>query len=394
MTYETFENMEPDMDRLADDYLFSGKPPKAAAYKTGISASALMAMQFEPIRYVVSGYLAEGLTVLAGAPKIGKSWMALNIGVAVAGQRPAFGSVPCQHGDVLYLALEDNPRRLRGRLLKMGVRQAPERLTFCTSWPTLGEGAVAEIEAWAHQAESPVLVIVDVLAKVRDGANGRDSAYDADYRTLTGLQELAGKLGIAIVAVHHTRKMEADDPFDSVSGTRGLTGAADTVLVLKRDIGTARTVLYGRGRDIEEIETAFEFDRDIGTWHVIGAAADLAKTDERQAIRDVLANAAKPLNAREVSDILGKPYEAVRKCLTRMAHAGEVEKSGRGLFSCPNGPNVPNGTPGTPTWDNGTHGTGFSDSPQDDDGWIGESPSQLAARLKRVADREARRAPQ
>jgi hypothetical protein len=356
-----------DVQGLASSCL--EQPEHTAAFRSGISAQALMAMQFDPIRYVVDRYIAEGLTVLVGAPKIGKSWMSLNVAVAVAGNRPAFGSVPSQHGDVLYLALEDNHRRLRGRLLKMGVTTAPERLTFCTAWPSLGDGAVAEIEAWALQAAQPVLVIVDVLARVRDSANGRDSAYDADYRTLTGLQELSGRLRLAIVAVHHTRKMEADDPFDAVSGTRGLTGAADTVLVLKRDIGTGRTILYGRGRDIEEIETAFEFDRDIGTWKVIGVAADLARTDERQAIRDVLAGASKPLNAREVSDILGKPYDAVRKALARMAHAGEVEKTGRGLFACPNGPNVPIDPLHTTDWDNGTLGTGFSEYRDNDLDW-------------------------
>lgn len=378
MTFDTFEDIEPALERMTSDYTGEAVP----AFRSGITASALMAMQFAPIRYVVDGYIAEGLTVLAGAPKIGKSWMALNIAVAVASGKPAFGTVPCSHGDVLYLALEDNPRRLRSRMVKMGIQTPPERLTFCTSWPSLADGAVSEIETWAKAVENPVLVIVDVLAKVRDASNGRDSAYDADYRTLTGLQELAGKLGIAILPLHHTRKMDADDPFDSVSGTRGLTGAADTVLVLKRDIGTARTVLYGRGRDIEEIETAFEFDRDIGTWQVIGAAADLAKTDERQAIRDVLVNTDKALTAREISDILGKSYEAVRKTLTRMAHAGEIEKEGRGLYTCPKCPIVPNDTHAPPDWDIGTDGTGFYD-PDDNEGWIGQSPAETAARLAR-----------
>ncbi|MAF30479.1 MAG: recombinase A [Croceicoccus sp.] len=380
MTFEPLEGMDAMLDQMACEY--SGE--KLPAYRSGITASALMAMQFEPIRYVVNGYIAEGLTVLAGAPKIGKSWMALNIAIAVASGKPAFGTVPCSHGDVLYLALEDNNRRLRSRISKMGIGEPPERLTLCTSWPSLADGAVQEIEAWANAVKNPVLVFVDVLAKVRDSANGKDSAYDADYRTLTGLQELAGKLGIAIVPLHHTRKMEADDPFDSVSGTRGITGAADTVLVLKRDIGTGRTVLYGRGRDIEEIETAFDFDRDIGTWQVIGAAADFAKTDERQEIRDVLQDAGKALNAREVSDLLGKSYEAVRKTLTRMAHSGEIEKEGRGLYSCPNCPNVPNDADTPLDWDNGTDGTGYRKDPfdvrDDDDGWTGQSPAQSARR--------------
>lgn len=336
------------------------KPRRVPAWRRGVTAAALMAMHFDPINYVVPGYVAEGLTILAGAPKIGKSWMALGMALSIASGRPAFGSIPVDQGDVLYLALEDNPRRLKRRMHKMGVTIAPERLTLCTEWPGLDEGCVDEIGEWIASVERPTLIVVDVLSKVRPSDGGKDSAYDADYRTLTGLQTLAGAHGLAIVVVHHTRKMEADDPFDSVSGTRGLTGAADTVLVLRRDNGTPRTVLYGRGRDVEEIETAFEFDRDNGTWRIVGAAHEVGRTDERQSILNVLREGAKPMTARDISDILGKPYDAVRKTLARMAHRDEVGREGRGLYTCPNGPNVPSELVTIARWDNGTVGTGVS----------------------------------
>lgn len=128
------------------------------------------------------------------------------------------------------------------------------------------------------------------------------------------------------------------------------------------DIGTARTVLYGRGRDIEEIETAFEFDRDLGTWRILGAANDFAKTDERQAIREVLASYGHPMNARDISDILGKPYESTRKTLARMAHAGEVEKTARGLYTWPKYPKVPSGALHTYNRDIEIDGTGYNKS--------------------------------
>lgn len=346
------------------------KAEKAPLYLSGVSAADLAAKRFNPIRYIVPGYIAEGATLLAGSPKIGKSWMALGIALAVAGGRPAFGSIASEYGDVLYLALEDNERRLKKRLLHMN-QGTPERLTFMTEWPTMDAGAIDQLEAWVASAERPMLIVVDVLTKVRGMAKNGESAYEADYRALTGLQGLAGRHGLAVVIVHHTRKMEADDPFDSVSGTRGLTGAADSVLVLKRDIGTGpggRVTLYGRGRDIEEIETAFEFKRDNGTWGVVGAAHEVARTCERQTILDCLKNAANPMNARDISDLLGKPYEAIRKTLARMAHAGEVEKSGRGMYTCPIGPIVPDDPFAPNSWDIGTLGTadidqrGFGDA--------------------------------
>lgn len=143
------------------------------AWRRGISAAALMQMDFPPINYVVPDYVAEGLTLLAGAPKIGKSWMSLGLGVAIASGRPAFGSIPVDQGDVLYLALEDNARRLKRRLLKMGVTTPPERLTLCTDWPGLDEGCVDEIAEWIASVEKPTLIVVDVLSKVRPSDGGK-----------------------------------------------------------------------------------------------------------------------------------------------------------------------------------------------------------------------------
>ncbi|MEO6248541.1 MAG: AAA family ATPase [Sphingomicrobium sp.] len=319
-----------------------GPPP--LALRQGTTAAALMAKSFDPVRYIVPGYLAEGCTLLAGAPKIGKSWLALNLAVAISGGRPAFGSITSEIGDVLYLALEDNERRLKKRLIQMGLREAPDRLNLQTQWPTIGQGCLKEIDSWARAVPCPLLVIVDVLQRVKPEATNNQQQYEADYKAVTGLQNLASKFGMAVLVLTHTRKMDAEDPFDSVSGTRGLTGAADTVLVLKRDNGTGvagRATIYGRGRDIEEIETVVEFNRDNGTWRIVGMAHEIAKTNERQAILDVLKSSSGPLNAREISDRSGKKYEAVRKTLTRMAANGEASKEGRGLFRCPIGPIEP-----------------------------------------------------
>ena len=312
----------------------AAKPRASHKYLTGISASALMQKTFAEIRYIIPGYVAEGLTLLAGAPKVGKSWMTLGWALSVAGERPAFGSIYPDAGDVLYLALEDNERRLQKRLKLMAVGSVPDRLTLMTEWPSLDEGCVEQIGHWIEGVPKPRMVIVDVLAKVRGAASGKETAYDGDYRLITGLQRLAGQHGIAIVMVHHTRKMDADDPFDAVSGTRGLTGAADTVLVLKADTGTGQMMLYGRGRDIEEIETCVRFEADKGTWGIVGQAHEIARSDERQPILDLLRAADKPLSPLEVSDILGGKRDTIRKTMTRMSLAGEIKKMGRGLYGC------------------------------------------------------------
>lgn len=328
------------------------------AFMRGISAAALMSKHFDPVNYVVPGLIAEGVTLFGGKPKIGKSWMAYDFALAISSGRPVFGSMPITQGDVIYLALEDSERRLKSRLLKKGVRHAPERLTLATEWPDLDNGCIAELEAWADAVALPSLVIVDVLKQVRSSARNNEQLYDADYRALAGLGAFARNRGIAVLVVHHVRKMEAEDPLESLSGTNGLTGAADSVMVLKRDIGTGNCILYVRGRDIEESEKAVRFVPTNGTWELLGNADEVGRTNERQAILDVLRDSAKPLTARDISDILGKNYDAIRKTLARMSHAGEIGKEGRGLYTCPNGPNVP--TEGD--WDIETLGTGYESS--------------------------------
>lgn len=346
------------------------------AFRRGITATALMAKHFAPVKYIVPGLLAEGATLFGGKPKIGKSWMAYDFALAVAAGRPVFGSIPVTQGDVLYLALEDSERRLKSRLLKKGIRQPPERLTLATEWPDLDNGCIGELEAWADAVEAPALVIVDVLKMVRGATRSTEQLYESDYRAITGLGRFARERGLSVLIVHHVRKMASDDPLEGLSGTNGLTGAADCVAVLQRDIGTPNCTLYVRGRDVEESEKAVRFDPDIGTWSLLGNADEVGRTTEREEIMASLRECGKPMTAREISDVIGKSYDAVRKTATRMAHNGEIEKTGRGLYACPKCPNVQN----TSQPDNRTDRTG--DVLEGD--WIGESPSQTAARLGRL----------
>jgi DNA-binding transcriptional ArsR family regulator len=309
-------------------------PPERTglAFRKGISARALMAKQFAPIKWIVPGYVTEGMYVLAGAPKLGKSWLALNWLVAVSNGGTAMGSIECEQGDVLGLMLEDNDRRLQRRLKQMRLMQLPERLTLLTEWPTIDDGCLEEIEAWIAGVENPRLVVVDVFARVKGSKTGKETDYDFDYRQAAFLQAIASRHGLAVIVIHHTRKMAADDPFDEVSGTRGLTGAADGVLVLKKDSGSQQPVLYGRGRDLEEVETALQFDKDTGTWSILGAAWLVADTHERREIQQVLGRSVDPMTPTEIADRIGKTRQNVQKMLSKMEDEGQVERIKRGSY--------------------------------------------------------------
>jgi len=213
-----------------------------------MTAAELQRREFPLVSWVVPGLIPEGVTLFAGKPKIGKSWWALDLALGVGSDRHVMGGIKPEHGDVLYAALEDNPRRLQKRVRKLlmpGSTSWPERLTLATAWRRLDQGGIEDIADWCDGAAQPKLVILDTLAGVRPIRTS--SGYTEDYDALAALHRLANDRGIAVVVLHHTRKMDAEDPVDQVSGTLGLAGCADTVIVLNRT--SNGTTLYGRGRD-------------------------------------------------------------------------------------------------------------------------------------------------
>lgn len=299
------------------------------------TAAELMDEVLPPIRYIVPGLIAEGLTLFGGKPKLGKSWFLLGTAIAVAMGGYALGNIQVEQGDVLYLALEDNKRRLQKRLAQLlPTGKKPERLHYDLNCRRLDDGGLDDIRAWIESRPDPRLVIVDVLNKVRPAMKGNEGIYDYDVRSLEGLQTLAAEFGIAVVVIHHTRKAEAEDPFDCLSGSTGLTGTADTTLVLARD--SQGTTLYGRGRDIEEIESALSFDRTTGAWTMLGAAVDVRRSDERSVILDALRDSPEAMSPKDIMLAAGlENRNALDIMLFKMAKAGEIEKAGRGSYYLP-----------------------------------------------------------
>jgi hypothetical protein len=301
-----------------------------------VKASDLQRMTFPPVQHVLPGYITEGATILAGKPKIGKSWFTLDLCLGATADRFTLGTLKPAQGDVLYLALEDNNRRLKRRMSKIWPSNEaawPERLALVTEWKRADEGGLDDIEEWCRSVTHPVMVVIDTLEKFRPIQNGKSAAYSADYAALTGLQKIAGKRRIAIVINHHVRKMEADDPFDTVSGTLGLTGAADTILVLKRHAGAV--TLHARGRDIEEIETALQFERATCRWTILGAASEVYVSNERAAVLKALASAGS--DGLAVSEILAATGSSSRGAmdtlLFKMREDGEISRIKRGIYA-------------------------------------------------------------
>jgi hypothetical protein len=308
-----------------------------------VLASDLKGLIFDPVRYVLPGYISEGVTILAGKPKVGKSWLTLDLCIAVAAGRFTLGTIKPAQGDVLYLALEDTKRRLKKRIAKLLSSAGsvwPARLMLQTEWRRTDDGGLSDIEEWCKSVPQPTLIVVDTFEKIRPIQNGKTQAYSADYQAIAGLQKIAGERGFAIVINHHVRKMEADDPFDTISGTLGLTGAADTILVLRRQGGAM--ILYARGRDIEESETALQFDKESCKWTMLGPEALAASvSNERAKIIDALQSFV-PANDKDgmaVSEIMAATEATSRNAMDRLLHKmrmdGQIIRARRGVYAAP-----------------------------------------------------------
>lgn len=296
-------------------------------------ADELDAMEFPPLNFPVPGLLPEGLTLIAGPPKFGKSFLALDLALSIASGGVAVGSVPVKQGDVLYVALEDGKRRLKDRMAKMlPGQQKPSRLTYATDWRRIGDGCEDLLRGWLDAHPDARLVILDTWVHIKPATTGRASAYDEDAAGVKPLHNITRDYpGVAVMVIHHVRKMDAEDVFDTISGTNGLTGIADTLMVLARHGEAAK--LCTRGRDIDGYEKAMNRDRVTGGWIMAGDARELAKTNERQAMLDEMKEIGEPVTPTVLAGALGKKRDNINHLLRRLVKDGLVTRGEKGKYS-------------------------------------------------------------
>lgn len=197
---------------------------------------------------IIDDLLYTGVYILAGAPKIGKSFLVAQIAYHVSTGQPLWG-YNTRQGDVLYLALEDDEKRLQERMYRMFGVNGTDRLRFATAAKQLGNGLDEQLEFALHKYPKTKLVIVDTLQKVRE-ATSENYSYASDYQVIGALKSFADKHSICILIVHHTRKQPAGDSFEKISGTTGLLGCADGSFLLEKEKRTSsKATLSIVGRD-------------------------------------------------------------------------------------------------------------------------------------------------
>lgn len=203
-------------------------------------------------RMLIDGILADGLAVMAGDSKIGKSWMGLWLCLQISKGEPVWG-IPTRKTDVVYLALEDREWRIQQRMQEL-TEAPPENLHFGFSCGQLGSELESQIEAVLQDYPSTGLIFIDTLQMIRDNVSGKVNAYAQDYRDLSSLKKIADNHGICIFLVHHTRKdRDSSNIFNDMTGSTGIMGVADTVMILRKEerFGDAAALCI-TGRDVEE----------------------------------------------------------------------------------------------------------------------------------------------
>jgi RecA-family ATPase len=251
---DTSNSSDTDTPEASARYLLDSVNVRNGTWLTG--------QTFEPLRYAVPGVIPEGLTFAIGPPKVGKSWLAADVLLGVASGGYVLGKIDIPEArHVLNLALEDGDRRMQSRcqqILGDGIA-IPDPYHYVIKVPP---GQVfAVIEAFLTLNPRTALVVLDTLGKVMPDARPGESAYARDYRIGGALKDIADRHpGLALVVIHHDRKATSDDFVEAVSGTNGLAGSADTIMVLGRKRGSADGLLKITGRDVPEAEYALKFD--------------------------------------------------------------------------------------------------------------------------------------
>ena len=283
------------------------------AYLHTVTLDELMDNVFEGKSAVIENLLYTGEYILAGAPKIGKSFLVAQIAYHVSSGRPLWG-YQVRQGTVLYLALEDDEGRLQRRMYRMFGVEGANSLYFATNAKLIGSGLDGQLENFVQEHRDTRLIVIDTLQKVRETVNDTYS-YSSDYDVIGKLKQFADKHGVCVLIVHHTRKQPAGDSFEMISGTTGLLGCADGALLMQKEKRTdGKATLDIVGRDQPDQRLYLTKDQEHLVWELERAENELWKQPP-----DPVLEAVSKMVSAEKPDWEGSPTELAETLQTDMA---------------------------------------------------------------------------
>lgn len=251
---EDFDNFQRMMARMSDP-----------SYLHTVTLNELYETSYPSRPPIIDGLLYSGTYLLAGAPKVGKSFLVAQLAYHISAGLPLW-DFPVKQCTVLYLALEDDYKRLQDRMFRMFGVESTEHLFFATAAKQIGAGLEDQLELFIREHPNTQLIIIDTLQKIRE-LSGESYNYASDYEIIGKLKMFADKHGICLLLVHHTRKQPASDKFEMISGTTGLLGCADGAFLLQKERGIAmNATLDVVGRDQPEQKIFLIRDREHLNW--------------------------------------------------------------------------------------------------------------------------------
>ena len=262
---QSFEEMQREILRQLDP-----------SYLKTVSMTTLYDTVFEVQTPLIDGLLQRGTYLFVGSPKVGKSFMMAQLAYHISTGTPLW-EYKVRKATVLYFALEDDYRRLQERLYRMFGTESTDNLYFSVSASQLGNGLDEQFARFVAEHRDTKLIIIDTLQKVRE-VGGDNYSYANDYQIMARLKSFADAHGLCLLLVHHTRKQNADDKFDMISGTSGLLGAADGAFLLQKEkrTGNAAT-LEVSGRDQQDQKLYLIRNTETLLWDLQKAETELWK---------------------------------------------------------------------------------------------------------------------
>ena len=299
---ENLEEIYRQMRRMADPY-----------YLHTVSMTELYQTSYKSRPPIIGGLLYGGAYILAGAPKIGKSFLVAQIAYHVSTGKKLW-DFDVHQGTVLYLALEDDYQRIQSRMFMMYGVEDSEKLHFATVANKIGNGLDEQLEYFMREHPDTKLIIIDTMQKIRE-VGGEAYSYASDYEIIGKLKQFADKHSICVLTVHHTRKQPAGDTFEMISGTTGLLGCADGSLLMQKKKRTAlEATIDVVGRDQQDQILYLSKDPDTQIWNL-----DRTETELHREPPDPVLEAVARLVTPEQPEWTGSPSELAEKLNIGMA---------------------------------------------------------------------------
>jgi len=313
-----------------------------------INAGELLDKEILPTQWLVNDLIPNGLTILGGRSKVGKSYFMMKLALSLAQGKKPFGEFRAgfkpKTGQILYLSLEDPERRFQTRMKEICVKPNKDLLNLNLStvfqWDKLTKGGLNQIKTWISKQDNPMLIVIDTIARVwnKKSTTGGGGLYAEEYSIYGPLADLAHEYNLSIILVTHTTKSnKTSDPFDQILGGMGTQGPADNLIVLcNEERRTDRKIFSIRGKDIEDKHLSFEASGSY--WEYLGEAYEVQKTSQRQELYDLISEVRRPLSVNEIKEIikdekLSIKQNSVQVILRKMLRDGQLEQPKRGMYA-------------------------------------------------------------